>query len=56
MEGKEPWPEDNQTDDNTEDLSLESIAEEGETPTMEWDVTPNEDDQPSLFEEGSEEE
>jgi topoisomerase IV subunit A len=56
MEGKEPWPEDNQTDDNTEDLSLESITEEGETPTMEWDVTPNEDDQPSLFEEGSEEE
>jgi topoisomerase-4 subunit A len=56
MEGKEPWPEDNQTDDNTEDLSLESIAEEGETPTMEWDVTPNEDDQPSLFKEGSEEE
>ena len=56
MEGKDPWPEDNQTDDNTEDLSLESIAEEGETPTMEWDVTPNEDDQPSLFEEGSEEE
>jgi topoisomerase-4 subunit A len=56
MEGKEPWPEDNQTDDNTEDLSLESITEDGETPTMEWDVTPNEDDQPSLFEEGSEEE
>ncbi|MCF8407776.1 MAG: DNA gyrase/topoisomerase IV subunit A [Crocinitomicaceae bacterium] len=56
MEGKEPWPEDNQTDDTTEDLSLESIVEEGETPTMEWDVTPNEDDQPSLFEEGSEEE
>jgi topoisomerase-4 subunit A len=56
MEGKEPWPEDNQTDDTTEDLSLESMAEEGETPTMEWDVTPNEDDQPSLFEEGSEEE
>lgn len=56
MEGKEPWPEDNQTDDTTDDLSLESITEEGETPTMEWDVTPNEDDQPSLFEEGSEEE
>ena len=56
MEGKEPWPEENQTDDNTEDISLESIAEDGETPTMEWDVTPNEDDQPSLFEEGSEEE
>lgn len=50
-EGEEPWPEDiaveTTNDPETEDLEN---TEEGETPTMEWDLTKDDDDdQPTLF-------
>jgi len=56
IEGKIPWPEEAKNEEGSEELSLEALSEEGDTPTMEWDVTPGEEDQPSLFEEGTEEE
>ncbi len=56
MEGKNPWPNESKNEDDTEELSLEAQTEDGATPTMEWDVSPGEEDQTSLFEEGTEEE
>ena len=55
IEGKNPWPEESKNEEGSEELSLEALSEDGEAPTMEWDVTPGEEDQPSLFEEGTEE-
>jgi hypothetical protein len=37
-------------------LELNDSTEEGGAPTMEWDVTKSDDDQPSLFEDESGEE
>jgi topoisomerase-4 subunit A len=56
IEGKEPWPEEQQEENEDLDLQLEDSAEDGNSPTMEWDVTKSDDDQPSLFEGESEEE
>ncbi|HNS43440.1 MAG TPA: DNA gyrase/topoisomerase IV subunit A, partial [Taishania sp.] len=53
--GEEPWPEANNdvaasTTEN-ENLELDNDSNDGEAPTMEWDLTKDEDDnQPSLFE------
>jgi topoisomerase-4 subunit A len=55
IEGKQPWPEEEVNEEGTGELSNEAHSEEGESPTMEWDVTPGDEDQPSLFEEGTEE-
>ncbi len=55
IEGKNPWPEESKNEEGSEELSLEALSEDGEAPIMEWDVTLGEEDQPSLFEEGTEE-
>lgn len=50
-DGEEPWPEENPVvlDSAEESDEMEEI-EEGESPTMEWDITKDdEDDQPTLF-------
>ncbi|HBW86944.1 MAG TPA: DNA gyrase/topoisomerase IV subunit A [Crocinitomicaceae bacterium] len=46
-EGKEPWPEELQESE----LTISEDATEEEVPTMEWDITSDEDDegQPTLF-------
>ncbi|MFM7472943.1 MAG: DNA gyrase/topoisomerase IV subunit A [Crocinitomicaceae bacterium] len=46
-EGKEPWPEELQESE----LTISEDATEEEAPTMEWDITSDEDDegQPTLF-------
>ncbi len=46
-EGKEPWPEELQESE----LTISEDAAEEEAPTMEWDITSDEDDegQPTLF-------
>jgi topoisomerase-4 subunit A len=46
-EGKEPWPEELQESE----LTISENAAEEEAPTMEWDITSDEDDegQPTLF-------
>lgn len=50
-EGEEPWPEEkpveNISDPDVEDT--DSNKEEGEAPSMEWDLTKDDDDQPTLF-------
>jgi topoisomerase-4 subunit A len=50
IEGKEPWPLEQQEDNEEVDFVSEESSEEGSSPTMEWDVTKTDDDQPSLFE------
>jgi len=46
-EGKEPWPEELQESE----LTISQDTTEEEAPTMEWDITSDEDDegQPTLF-------
>jgi topoisomerase-4 subunit A len=56
IEGKEPWPEEQQEENDDLDIQTEVTSEEENSPTMEWDVTKSDDDQPSLFEEESGEE
>ena len=50
IEGKEPWPEDQKEENEDVELEIDDASEEGNAPTMEWDVTKTDDDQPSLFE------
>jgi topoisomerase-4 subunit A len=56
IEGKEPWPEEQQEENDDLDIQTDVTSEEENSPTMEWDVTKSDDDQPSLFEEESGEE
>jgi topoisomerase-4 subunit A len=53
IEGKEPWPVEQQEENEEVDFVSDESSEEGSSPTMEWDVTKTDDDQPSLFEEES---
>jgi topoisomerase-4 subunit A len=55
IEGKEPWPEEQQEENDDLDIQTDVTSEEN-SPTMEWDVSKSDDDQPSLFEEESGEE
>jgi topoisomerase-4 subunit A len=51
-EGKEPWPQDEVVEIESEDNEIISSDEDGDTPTMEWDLTKKEDedeDQMKLF-------
>jgi topoisomerase-4 subunit A len=51
-EGKEPWPQDEVVVTETEDIDVIESEEEGDSPTMEWDLTKKEDedeDQMKLF-------
>jgi topoisomerase-4 subunit A len=50
IEGKEPWPEDQKEENEDVELEIDDASEEGNAPTMEWDVTKTDNDQPSLFE------
>jgi topoisomerase-4 subunit A len=50
IEGKEPWPIEQQEENEEVDFVSDESSEEGSSPTMEWDVTKTDDDQPSLFE------
>ena len=49
IEGKEPWPEDQKEENEDVELEIGDVLEEGNAPTMEWDVTKTDDDQQSLF-------
>jgi hypothetical protein len=51
----ELFSDDREENEEVDFVSDES-SEEGSSPTMEWDVTKTDDDQPSLFEGESEEE
>ncbi|HLU87159.1 MAG TPA: DNA gyrase/topoisomerase IV subunit A [Taishania sp.] len=51
-EGEEPWPEDVETTTQESEAESEEAAlntADGEAPTMEWDLSKDEDDQPTLF-------
>ena len=50
-EGKEPWPQEEIAVSDSEEADLIDSEEEGEAPTMEWDLTKKEedDDQMKLF-------
>ncbi len=50
-EGEEPWPDMNESVANTTEEHIDDeVEQEGESPTMEWDLTKDdEDDQPTLF-------
>ncbi|MFM7667961.1 MAG: DNA gyrase/topoisomerase IV subunit A, partial [Bacteroidota bacterium] len=50
IEGKEPWPEEQKEENEDVELEIDDTSEEGNAPTMEWDVTKTDDEQPSLFE------
>jgi topoisomerase-4 subunit A len=45
-EGKEPWPQDEVVVSESEETDLIDSDEEGDSPTMEWDLTKKEDDNP----------
>jgi topoisomerase-4 subunit A len=44
-EGKEPWPQVEVVVTETEDIDVIESEEEGDSPTMEWDLTKKEDDE-----------
>ncbi len=46
-EGKEPWPQDEVVVSDAEDTDVIESDEEGDSPTMEWDLTKKEDDEDS---------
>jgi topoisomerase-4 subunit A len=46
-EGKEPWPEDAVVVTETIENEIEEADEQGEIPTMEWDLTKNDEDEDS---------
>jgi hypothetical protein len=51
-EGKEPWPQDEVAEIESEENEIISSDEDGDSPTMEWDLTKKEDgnsDQMTLF-------
>ena len=45
-EGKEPWPEEDVADIESEENENIDSDEESEAPTMEWDLSKKEDDDP----------
>jgi topoisomerase-4 subunit A len=44
-EGKEPWPQDEVVISDAEDTDVIESDEEGDSPTMEWDLTKKEEDE-----------
>jgi topoisomerase-4 subunit A len=46
-EGKEPWPQEEIAVSDSEEADLIDSDEEGDSPTMEWDLTKKEDDEDS---------
>jgi topoisomerase-4 subunit A len=45
-EGKEPWPQDEVVEIESEENEEAISDEDGDAPTMEWDLTKKEDDNP----------
>jgi len=47
--GEEPWPEEAKVEPIELEIGEGDPDEDGESPTMEWDITNDDDDQPTLF-------
>ena len=53
--GEEPWPEEVAIENIEIEVGEGEDIDNGESPTMEWDLTNDDDDQPTLFDEEGEE-